>query len=139
MLPLAVSTFYHCKLETRLIGCQHQLLQDKHPPEQQNLKVVGAKPFSNVGLNWSQLLPLFSEGVEPQMPACLEHWLNDIRRPRRLKGARARGGNRGHAARLPRRFRHSRRIEAWLKVRERKKGRARRGFTDFFYGFRKQR
>ena len=42
-------------------------------------------------------------------------------------------------SRLPRRFRDSRRLEAWLKGRKRKKGRARRCFTDLFYGFRKQR
>ena len=40
---------------------------------------------------------------------------------------------------LPRRFRDSRRLEAWLKGRKRKTGRARRCCTDLFYGFRKQR
>ena len=55
---------------------------------------------------------------------------------------------------LPRRFRDSRRLEAWLKGRKRKMlprrfrdsrrleaktGRARRCFIDLFYGFRKQR
>ena len=49
------------------------------------------------------------------------------------------GGERTALSRLPRRFRDSRRLEAWLKGRKRKKGRARRCFTDLFYGFRKQR
>ena len=48
-------------------------------------------------------------------------------------------GERTALSRLPRRFRDSRRLEAWLKGRKRKKGRARRCFTDLFYGFRKQR
>ena len=39
----------------------------------------------------------------------------------------------------PRRLRHGRRLEALLKARKRKKGRARRCFTDLFYGFRKRR
>ena len=64
------------------------------------------------------------------------------------------GGERTAFSRLPRRFRDSRRLEAWLKGRKRKMlprrfrdsrrleaktGRARRCFTDLFYGFRKQR
>ena len=64
------------------------------------------------------------------------------------------GGERTAFSMLPRRFRDSRRLEAWLKGRKRKMlprrfrdsrrleaktGRARRCFTDFFYGFRKQR
>ena len=48
-------------------------------------------------------------------------------------------GERTALSRLMRRFRDSRRLEAWLKGRKRKKGRARRCFTDLFYGFRKQR
>ena len=64
------------------------------------------------------------------------------------------GGERTAFSMLPRRFRDSRRLEAWLKGRKRKMlprrfrdsrrleaktGRARRCFTDLFYGFRKQR
>ena len=64
------------------------------------------------------------------------------------------GGERTAFSMLPRRFRDSRRLEALLKGRKRKMlprrfrdsrrleaktGRARRCFTDFFYGFRKQR
>ena len=64
------------------------------------------------------------------------------------------GGERTAFSRLPRRFRDSRRLEALLKGRKRKMlprrfrdsrrleaktGRARRCFTDLFYGFRKQR
>ena len=64
------------------------------------------------------------------------------------------GGERTAFSMLPRRFRDSRRLEAWLKGQKRKMlprrfrdsrrleaktGRARRCFTDFFYGFRKKR
>ena len=49
------------------------------------------------------------------------------------------GGERTAFSMLPRRFRDSRRLAAWLKGRKRKTGRARRCFTDLFYGFRKQR
>ena len=64
------------------------------------------------------------------------------------------GGERTAFSMLPRRFRDSRRLEAWLKGRKRKMlprrfrdsrrleaktGRARRCFTDLFYGFPKQR
>ena len=49
------------------------------------------------------------------------------------------GGERAAFSMLPRRFRDSRRLEALLKVREWKTGRARRCFTDLFSGFRKQR
>ena len=64
------------------------------------------------------------------------------------------GGERTAFSMLPRRFRDSRRLEAWLKGRKRKMlprrfrdsrrleaktGRARRCFTDLFYGFRKRR
>ena len=64
------------------------------------------------------------------------------------------GGERTAFSMLPRRFRDSRRLEALLKGRKRKMlprrfrdsrrleaktGRARRCFTDLFYGFRKQR
>ena len=64
------------------------------------------------------------------------------------------GGERTAFSMLPRRFRDSRRLETWLKGRKRKMlprrfrdsrrleaktGRARRCFTDLFYGFRKQR
>ena len=48
-------------------------------------------------------------------------------------------GERTAFSMLPMRFRDSRRLEAWLKGRKRKKGRARRCFTDLFYGFRTQR
>ena len=49
------------------------------------------------------------------------------------------GGERTAFSMLPRRFRDSRRLEALLKGRKGKTGRARRCFTDLFYGFRKQR
>ena len=46
------------------------------------------------------------------------------------------GGERTAFSMLPRRFRDSRRLEALLKGRKRKTGRARRCFTDLFYLFR---
>ena len=49
------------------------------------------------------------------------------------------GGERTASSRLLRRCRHSRRLEALLRVRKRKTGCARRCFTDLFYGFRKRR